>query len=329
LPFKLNQAGRHHIPRHKHKVTNWPAYDASLCQRGSLTIWFTDEAIAAWKAPPRTGRGGQPWYSELAILTALTLRTVFRLAYRQTEGLIGSLMGLLGLDLAVPDHTTLSRRAATLEVPRSRSGSRTDAGRDAEPVHLLVDSTGLKLCGSGEWLVEKHGSRTRRSWRKLHLGMDASTGQIVASALTSHDAGDGAQIGPLLDQVTGTVASVTGDVAYDQDRVYAGVAQRHPAAAVIVPPRSTAVPSKTAEREPTQRDRHLQLIAERGRMAWQKASGYNSRARAETVISRFKRVIGSGLRSHTDERRATEVAVAVHVLNRMLELGRPTYVRTA
>ena len=118
--------------------------------------------------------------------------------------------------------------------------------------------------------------------------MDASTGQIVASALTSHDAGDGAQSGPLLDQVAGPVASFTGDVAYDQDRVYASVAQRHPAAAVIMPPRSTAVPSKTAEREPTQRDRHLQLIAERGRMAWQKASGYNSRARAETVISRFK-----------------------------------------
>jgi hypothetical protein len=240
---------------------------------------------------------------------------VFRLALRQTEGLIGSIIRLLGLDLPVPDHTTLSRRAATLELPGPRSGSRTDAGRDAErdaePVHLLVDSTGLKLCGSGEWLVEKHGSRTRRSWRKLHLGMDASTGQIVASALTSHDADDGAQIGPLLDQVAGPVASFTGDVAYDQDRVYAGVAQRHPAAAVIVPPRSTAVPSQTAEREPTQRDRHLQLIAERGRMAWQKASGYNSRARAETVISRFKRVIGSGLRSHTDERRATEVAVAV------------------
>src|SRR5215213_2476660 len=115
LPFKLNQAGRHHIPRQKHKVTNWPAYDASLRQRGSLTVWFTDEAIQAWAAEPRTTRGGQPWYSRLAILTALTLRAVFRLALRQTEGLIGSLILPLGLDLAVPDHTTLSRRAATLE----------------------------------------------------------------------------------------------------------------------------------------------------------------------------------------------------------------------
>ena len=161
-----------------------------------MTVWFTDEAIQAWVAEPRTTRrGGQPWYSRLAILTALTLRAVFRLALRQTEGLIGSIIRLLGLDLAVPDHTTLSRRAATLEVPRPRSGN-TEAGCDAEPAHLLVDSTGLKLCGAGEWLIEKHGSRTRRSWRKLHIGMDADTGQIVASALTDHDGDDGSQTVP-------------------------------------------------------------------------------------------------------------------------------------
>src|SRR3712207_3689633 len=282
-------------------------------------IWFSAEAIEAWAAEPRTTRGGQPWYSALAILTALTLRAVFRLAYRQTEGLIGSVIGLLGLTLRVPDHTTLSRRAATLQVPRPRSG--------AEPMHLLVDSTGLKLCGAGEWLVEKHGTRTRRSWRKLHLGVDADTGGIVASALTTHDVDDGAQADPLLDQVTGPVASVMGDGAYDQDGVYASVAERHPEAAIIVPPRATAVPSRTAESEPTQRDRHLQLIAERGRRGWQQASGYTKRARAETAISRYKRVIGDELRSHTEERRATEMDVAVHVLNCMLELGRPNYVR--
>src|SRR5215218_8421106 len=163
LPFKLNQDRRHHIPKQKRKVTNWREYDAALRRRGSLTVWVTDEAIQAWRAEPRTTRGGQPDYSPLAILTALTLRAVFRLPLRQTEGLIGSVIGLLGLDLPVPDHTTLSRRAATLEVPRPRSGSA------AEPVHLLVDSTGLKLCGPGERLVEKHGTRTRRSWRELHI----------------------------------------------------------------------------------------------------------------------------------------------------------------
>jgi len=154
LPFKLNQDRRHHIPRQRHRVTNWPAYDASLRQRGSLTVWFTDDAIAGWAAEPRTTRGGQPWYSPLAILTALTLRAVFRLAYRQAEGLIGSIVGLLGLSLRVPDHTTLSRRAATLDVPRPGNA---DAGAGSEPMHLLVDSTGLKLCGKGEWLLEKHG----------------------------------------------------------------------------------------------------------------------------------------------------------------------------
>jgi len=248
---------------------------------------------------------------------------VFRLALRQTEGLIGSVIGLLRLALAVPDHTTLCRRAETLEVPRPQPR------RDGEPLHLLVDSTGLKLCGAGEWLIEKHGTKTRRSWRKLHIGLDADTGQIVAAVLTAKKVDDGAEVGPLLDQVGVPVASFTADGAYDQEGVSTAVAQRHPEAAIIVPPRSTAVPSETAETAPTQRDRHLQSIAEHGRAAWQKASGYTKRARAEAAIGRFKQVIGDGLRSRTDERRATKVDVAVHVLNRMLELGRPISVRAA
>jgi Transposase DDE domain len=248
---------------------------------------------------------------------------VFRLALRQAEGLIGSIMHLLGLVLAVPDHSTLSRRAKTLEVPRPQ------LRRDSEPMHLLVDSTGLRLCGAGEWLLEKHGTRTRRSWRKLHIGVDSETGQIVAATLTTKEVDDGAEVGPLLDQVAGAVASFTGDGAYDQGSVSAVVVERHPEAAIIVPPRTTAVPSEAAETAPTQRDRHLQHFAEHGRMAWQKGSGYAKRARAEATVGRFKQVIGDGLRSRTDERRATEVEVAVHALNRMLELGRPTYVRIA
>jgi hypothetical protein len=246
-----------------------------------LTVWFSDEAVAAWEAERRTSRGGQPEYSDLAILTALTFKAVFRLAYRQTEGLIGSVIGLLGLALAVPDHTTLCRRAATLEVPQPQRQA--GSGNDAEPLHLLVDSTGLKLCGAGEWLLEKHGTKVRRSWRKLHLALDATTGEIVAWSLSAHDTDDASQTGPLLDQVTGPLASFTGDGAYDQDGVYADVAERHSDAAVIVPPRSTAVLSKTAETAPTQRDRHLQCITEKGRMAWQQASGYNKRAKVEMV----------------------------------------------
>jgi hypothetical protein len=322
MPFKANAARRHHIPKQRYRVTNWAEYDAALRQRGSLTVWFSEEAIAAWQAEPRTTRGGQAPYSALAIRTALTLRAVFRLALRQTAGLIGSILQLLGLDLAVPDHSTLSRRAATLEVPRpcSRSGG---------PVHLLVDSTGLRLCGPGEWLVEKHGTRKRRSWHKLVIGVDAETGLILASELTPHDVDDGAHVEALLDQITAPLASFIGDGAYDQTGIYDTIAKRDPDADLIVPPRSTAVPSEMIKSAPKQRDRHLQSMAKHGRMGWQRRSGYTRRALVEAAISRLKRVIGNALRSRTEHRRATEVAIAVHALNQMLELGRPKSVRIA
>ena len=322
MPFKHHAEHRHHIPRPRYRVTNRPEYDAALRRRGSLTVWFTDEAIAAWRAEPRTTPGGQPHYSTLAITTALTMRAVFGLALRQTEGLIGSVIALLGLALTVPDHSTMSRRSKTLEMPPLR---RSGTG----PLHLLVDSTGLKLGGAGEWLVEKHGTSRRRSWRKLHIGVDAESGEILAIELTRKEIDDAARSGALLDRITDPIASFTADGAYDQDKVYEGVAEHAPDAAVIVPPRSTAVPSASAETAPTQRDRHIQEIVERGRMGWQKASGYNLRAKVEAAIGRYKRVIGDALRSRTDETEATEVAIAAAALNRMLEFGRPNYVRIA
>jgi hypothetical protein len=322
VPFKHHAEHRHHIPKPRYRVTNRAEYDAALKRRGSLTVWFTDEAVAAWRAEPRTTPGGQPHYSALAIATALTMRTVFRLGLRQTEGLVGSVIGLLGLDLAVPNYSTLSRRAKTLEVPPLR---RTSSG----PLHLLVDSTGLKLGGAGEWLVERHGTSRRRSWRKLHIGVDAESGEIVAVEVTRKDIDDAAMVDALLDQIADPVASFTADGTYDQDPVYQAVAGRDPDTAVIVPPRAGAVASASAEIVPTQRDRHLRLTAERGRMAWQKASGYNLRAKVEASIGRYKRVIGDALRSRTGQTEATEVAIAAAALNRMLAFGRPNYVRIA
>lgn len=227
-------------------------------------------------------------------------------------------MQLLQLDLPVPDHSTLSRRARTLAVAPPRA---------AGPLHLLVDSSGLKLSGPGEWLVEKHGSRKRRSWRKFHISVDAGTGQIAAVELTPPEVDDASQVGPLLDQVTAPVVALIADGAYDRISVYGAVSERHPEAAVIVPPRAAAVPSDTAETAPTQRDCHLQAIAETGRMAWQRTSGYNARARVEAAIQRFKQVVGDRLRAHSDEGRRTEVIVACNLLNRMFDLARPTYAR--
>jgi hypothetical protein len=320
MPHKYNADRRHRIPRTCYKVMNWKAYEAGLRQRGSLTIWFSEEAVAAWQAAPRTPPGGQPRYSDLAIETALILRTVFHQPLRQTEGLVGSLLELMGLDLLVPDHSTLSRRSRTLAVaPQAASG----------PVHLLVDSTGVKLSGPGEWLVEKHGTQRRRAWRKLHLAVDAMTGTIVASTLTSKEVDDAAELDPLLDQIDEPLAAVIADGAYDQDRVYDGVAEHSPEAAIVVPPRATAVLSASAETDPTQRDRHIQAIAEQGRMGWQRTSGYNARAGAEGAMSRYKRIIGDTLRAHSRPAQEVETRIAVNVLNRMLDLGRPESVRAA
>jgi hypothetical protein len=224
---------------------------------------------------------------------------VFHQPLRQTEGLVGSLLEVMGLDLPVPDHSTLSRRARTLALaPQAANG----------PVRRLVDSTGVKLSGPGEWLVEKHGTQRRRAWRKLHLAVDAKTGTIVASTLTSKE---------------------VDDAAYDQDRVHDAVAGHSAEAAVVVPPRATAVLSASAETDPTQRDRHIQTIAEQGRMGWQKTSGYHARAGAEGAMSRYKRIIGNTLRSHTRPAQEVETRIAVTVLNRRLDLERPESVRAA
>lgn len=322
MPFKVNASHRHHIPRQRHRVRNWAEYDAGLRARGSLTVWFTPEAVARWRAETRTTPGGQRIYSDLAITAALTLRAAFRLPLRQTEGLVGSILHLLGVELAVPDHSTLSRRAKIVRLPVVPASS-------AGAVDLLVDSTGVKLCGPGEWLMEKHGTQRRRAWKKLHVGLDAVTGRIVAATLTDHNVDDGSQVGPLLDQVEQPLACFVADGAYDQIGVTRAVAAHTPDAAVIVPPRSTAVPSANAETNPTQRDRHLQSIAEHGRMAWQKASRYTVRALVEAVFSRWKRVLGDGLRFRTEDRQKAEIAIAVRILNQMLDLARPDSVRVA
>jgi hypothetical protein len=178
-------------------------------------------------------------------------------------------------------------------------------------------------------LVEKHGTSRRRSWRKLHIGIDAGNGEIVAVAVTKKDIDDAAMVDALLDQIADPVASFTADGAYDQDQVSQAVGERHPDAAIIVPPRAGAVACASAETAPTQRDQHLRMIAERGRMAWQKASGYNLRAKVEASIGRYKRVIAGALRSRTDRTEATEVALAAAALNRMLTFERPRYVRIA
>ena len=241
MPFKFHSKGRRHIARQRHRATNWREYDASLRNRGSLTVWFTPDAIAGWKAQPRATPGSQRHYSDLAIETALTLRAVFRLALRQSEGLIASIMELLEIDLPVPDHTTLSRRACGLTIGKS---ARTGSGE----LHLIVDSTGLKLRGAGEWLFEKHGTAKRRAWRKLHIGIDVASGEIVAFDLTDKDVDDASHLPTLLDQLAQAPASFMADGAYDRERRHMRISS-----AEVRPPVSSFRPARGRQPDPPRR----------------------------------------------------------------------------
>src|SRR5919199_4185255 len=197
-------------------------------------------------------------------------------------------------------------------------------------MHLVIDSTGLKLFGRGEWDAEKHG-RARRSWRKLHLAVDAGTGEIVACVPTDNGADDAGQVPALLGQIEGEVAGVTADGAYDGEPVYRAVAdhQRDPPPDVVVPPRASAMPSTADVDAQSQRDRHIQFMARKGRMAWQRATGYGRRSLAETAVGRCKAIIGPKLRARSLPAQRGEAATAVGVLNRMIRTAKPISVRVA
>ena len=249
---------------------------------------------------------------------------MFRLALRQAAGLASSVLRLLGLDLPVPDHTTLSRRGRAFagRQPRVRAGS--------GPMHLVMDSTGLELFGQGEWDAARHG-RKKRQWRKLHLAVDATTGETAAHVLTTGTADDAAQVPDLLRTVEGTIVSLTADGAYDGEPTYAAARARQPDPPpdVVIPPRASAAPSTADPAQQTARDRHIQLMAERGRMEWQQLTGYGRRALAETAMSRWKHLIGPRLHARTLSGQQGEAALAVSVLNRMARTAKPDSVRVA
>src|SRR3954447_9118384 len=322
MPYQANTARRHQFPKAKYQVKNWGEYDQALQQRGSLTVWVTPEAITAWQAPPTGRRGRSPYYSNLAIETGPLLRLAFGRPWRQTEGLLRSITALLGVSLAVPDHTTFSRRSVGLSLATPRPPT-------TGPVHVVLDSTGLKVYGAGEWHREKHGERGRRTWRQLHLAVNPDSGEILASELTSHEVGDPSMVAPLLDQIPGDIASVTADGAYDGEPVYRALAARQPPPMVIIPARVTAVLISVKDTAPTLRDRHIQMIQDKGRRGWQKAVGYGKRSLVETAMFRYKTLIGPTLRARKLAAQKVEARVACSVMNRMTQLGMPASQRVA
>ena len=301
----------------KYRIRNWREYERGLRSRGDVTIWLSEEAIAGW-TPPKNGlRGGQRRYSNFAISTALTLRVVFHLPLRQTEGFLDSLLSLMGLDLKAPDHSTLSRRNHDVEVPPL---SRAHDG----PIHLVVDSTGLKILGSGEWNAHKYkASRKRRDWRKLHIGVD-DEGFIVAAELTASSEGDASTLPDLLDQIDAPIRRFTADGAYDHKSVYDRVgAAGTEEVVIVIPPRRSAVSTGPTDGPWAQREAALQRIHQVGRREWHKESGYRQQARVENGFFRYKAVLGGGLKARNSNAQAREAIIGCHILNRMGELGRP------
>ena len=296
-----------------YKTRNWPSCNDALKRRGSLTIWF-DPAMT-WGAAPTGKRGRQPDYSDAAIQTCLTMKVLFGMALRQTTGFVESLLCLIGLDWAVPDFSTLSRRQKTLKVNIPYRGS-------DGPLHLLVDSTGIKVEGEGEWNARKHGGAKRRVWRKLHIGIDEKTLEVRAAEFTTSDVGDAPMLPELLDQIPPGqgIASVTADGAFDTRKCHDAIAAR--GAAAIIPPRKNAKPWKPDTAGAIARNEILRTSKRVGRTIWRRWSGYHRRSRVETKMHCVK-LLGQCLSAREFDRQVAEFHVRVAVLNGFTALGIP------
>src|SRR6266516_6889839 len=303
-------------------LCNWPQYNAALRERGSLTLWVDEEALAAWRYTGPKQRGAQYVYADAAIKCVLTLRAVYHLALRATEGLARSLLGLLQVALPVPSYSTLSRRAAEVAVAlgaRPRSG----------PLHLVIDSSGFKVYGEGEWKVRLHGWSKRRTWRKLHLAVDEATGEIVAAVASTAGVSDDNALPDLLAGVPGEIGQVSADGAYDKRRCYEAIEERGAKAAI--PPRRDAKIGQhgNCAAPPQQRDENLRAIRRKGRRRWKQESGYHRRSLAETAFFRCKTIFGPTLQARDFRQQATELFIKAAALNRMTHLGMPQSYRLA
>jgi hypothetical protein len=304
-----------------YRVRNWKEYDAALVRRGSLTLWVEQETLRAWRYQGPTQRGAQLQYSDLAIECLLTLRAVYHLTLRATEGFARSLFGVMGLDLEVPDHTTLSRRAAAVRVtlPKRAEG----------PLHLVLDSTGLKVYGEGEWKVRKHGYSKRRTWLKLHLAVDPRTHEIQAAIVSEPGVTDAEAVPALLERVDNPVEAAEADGAYDQQLVYDALERR--GARAVIPLRRDAKIRRhgnTAGRR-LDRDENLRRIRQIGRKAWKEESGYHQRSLGATAMFRMKALFGDEVSSRASRQQATEMGIRCRAMNVMTHQGMPQSERIA
>jgi Transposase DDE domain len=302
-----------------YKITNWREYNESLVRRGDVTFWFSDDVIESWEHANAESKVGHPFvYSDTAVECLLVLRELFRLPYRQTEGLGRSLTALMQVTVAIPDFTSLAKRAAKL-------GVSLDVAVGKGPIDVVVDSTGLKVFGEGEWKTRKHGQSKRRTWRKLHLVVNPATQEIEAEVLTENSGHDADQVDDLLDQVDGSINAFYGDGAYDQWKVYKTLAKEQ--IQPVIPPRKNAKIKQhgNVAGPPLPRDEALREIRRGGRQTWKESVGYHRRSLAETAMYRLKCCFGEKLKNRALENQQTEATLRSKVLNHFTHLGLPQF----
>jgi len=300
-----------------YRVKNWSDYDKALVQRGAITFWMSDDFEKTWLYTGEKQRGSQFDYTDQTILVMLTVKEVFHLTHRGVEGFVRSLFRMMKINLPVPDHSTLSKRGKELKVNLPKKTS--------QSLNIVMDSTGLKIYGEGEWKVRMHGVSKRHTWRKLHVGANPEDGEIQAVLLTENNVSDDQAVEELLEQIEPTIIDFAADGAYDKRKVYDSLNAHSPAVNILIPPRKNARIWKhgNTKAERLKRDENLRAIRKEGRKEWKKASGYHVRSLAETTMFRLKTIFGDDLSARLLETQTTQALVRCAALNKMTHLGMP------
>lgn len=310
-------------PKTLYRVENWSDYEKALVQRGSITFWLSEDFEKIWLYAGKRQRGSQFEYSDKAIEIMLTLKEIFHLTNRSVEGFVRSLFQMLKVDVPVPDHSTLSKRSKTLKVklPKKNTGG----------LNLVMDSTGLKVYGEGEWKVRKHGYSKHRTWSKLHLGGNPDTGEIVTALLTGNNISDDAVVKKMLTQIEYDLLSCAADGAYDKRKVYDALNEHSPDVEILIPPRKNAHiwQHGNSKEERLKRDDNLRYIRQHGRQQWKNDSGYHIRSLAETFMFRLKTIFGDNLSARLSETQTSQAMIRCAALNQMTHLGMPETVPVA
>ena len=311
-------------PKTLYRVKNWSEYEKALVQRGSITFWMSDDFEKTWMYIGKKQRGSQFDYRDQAILVMLTVKEVFHLTNRGVEGFVRSIFQMMKMDLPVPDYSTLSKRGKELKVKKLPK-------KASQSLNIVMDSTGLKIYGEGEWKVRMHGVSKRRTWRKLHVGANPEDGEIQAVLLTENNVSDDVAVEKLLDQIEQTIIHFAADGAYDKRKVYDSLNAHSPDVNILIPPRKNARIWKhgNTKTERLKRDENLRSIRKDGRKEWKKNSGYHVRSLAETTMFRLKTIFGDNLSARLLETQTTQALVRCAALNKMTHLGMPQSCKVA